>query len=100
MKRLVAWAFAAGLLAACGAASEAEETKRAKALNFVFILTDELIEWFEDNRVELYNLAADPSERRDLASQQAGRAAEMRRQLHAWRDKVKAALPTRNPDFK
>ena len=58
-----------------------------------------LLEYFEDNHVELYNLRDDPSERRDLAKQMPDRAAELRQRLHARRDAVGAALPTPNPDF-
>lgn len=59
-----------------------------------------LVEWFEDDHVELFNLAADLSEQRDLAEREPDKAAELRRQLHAWRDEVQAAMPTPNPDFK
>jgi arylsulfatase A-like enzyme len=59
-----------------------------------------LLEYFEDNHAELYNLRDDPSERRDLAKRMPDRAAELRRRLHAWRNAVGAALPTPNPDFK
>ena len=44
-----------------------------------------LIEFYEDNRIELYNLEPDPGEQHDLAASEYGRAAEMRQRLHAWR---------------
>lgn len=56
-----------------------------------------LIEFFEDDRVELYNLADDPSESRDLAPTQAHRAAALRAQLAAWRTEVDAYMPQPNP---
>lgn len=59
-----------------------------------------LLEYFEDNRVELYNLRDDPGEQRDLAKEMPDKANALREQLHAWRDSVRAALPTQNPDFK
>ncbi|HVX62417.1 MAG TPA: sulfatase [Pirellulales bacterium] len=59
-----------------------------------------LVEWFEDDHVELFNLAADLSEQRDLAEREPAKTAELRRQLHAWRGEVQAAMPTPNPDFK
>ena len=59
-----------------------------------------LLEYFEDNRVELYNLREDPSEKHDLAKDMPDRAAELRGRLHAWRDSVGAALPKPNPEFK
>lgn len=58
-----------------------------------------LVEFFEDNRIELYNLKDDPLEARDLASAQPQKAAEMRARLQAWREKQGAQLPTPNPDY-
>lgn len=59
-----------------------------------------LLEYFEGNRVELFNLRDDPGEKRDLAKENPGQAGALRAQLHAWRDSVGAALPKPNPDFK
>jgi arylsulfatase A-like enzyme len=59
-----------------------------------------LLEYFEDNRVELYNLASDLSEARDLSPQMPEKSAELREKLHAWRDSVGAAMPTLNPNFR
>jgi hypothetical protein len=56
-----------------------------------------LLEYFEDGRVELYHLAADPGERTDLAGRVPDRAVELRRRLHAWRKSVNASLPQPNP---
>jgi arylsulfatase A-like enzyme len=58
-----------------------------------------LIEHFEDGRVELYNLAADVSETKDLASAEPQRAAELRGKLHAWQKSVGAQMPAPNPAF-
>lgn len=58
-----------------------------------------LIEWFEDDHVELFNLREDLSERHDLAGVMPDRAAQMRQQLHDWRKDVSAAMPTPNPDY-
>lgn len=58
-----------------------------------------LVEFFEDQRVELYNLKTDPLEAKDLAAAKPARAAALRRQLHAWRQRVGAQLPTPNPDY-
>lgn len=58
-----------------------------------------LLEYFEDNRVELFNLRDDPGEKHDLAQEMPGKAIALREQLHAWRGSVGAALPTPNPDF-
>jgi arylsulfatase A-like enzyme len=59
-----------------------------------------LIEWFEDVRVELFDLSADPGERHNLAAAMPDKAAALRRQLHDWRDSVNAAMPTPNPEFR
>lgn len=53
-----------------------------------------LIEYFDDQSVELYNLKDDLSETRNLATQQPELADRLRQELHAWRDDVNAALPT------
>lgn len=58
-----------------------------------------LIEFFEDNRVELYHLRDDIGEANDLAATQPRKAEALRQQLHAWRKSVGAQLPTPNPDF-
>jgi arylsulfatase A-like enzyme len=58
-----------------------------------------LIEWFEDMRVELFNLQDDVGEHHNLAAQMPEKTAELRRQLHDWRQSVHAAMPTPNPDY-
>lgn len=58
-----------------------------------------LIEWFEDGKLELYNLAEDLSETTDLAAKHSERVREMRSELSRWRKDVKANMPTRNPDY-
>jgi arylsulfatase A-like enzyme len=54
-----------------------------------------LIEWYEDGRHELFELALDPSEKRNLASEQRARAEAMAALLDAWRAEVGAKMPTR-----
>jgi arylsulfatase A-like enzyme len=58
-----------------------------------------LIEWFEDMRVELFELKTDLSERHDLAARMPEKAAALRQQLHDWRKSVDAAMPAPNPDY-
>lgn len=58
-----------------------------------------LIEFYEDNHVELYNLKADLSEKHDLAKSEAKRAEDLRAKLHAWRASVGAQMPTPNPNY-
>lgn len=59
-----------------------------------------LLEYFEDNHVELYNLREDLGEQRDLAGALPDQAAALRGRLQAWRESVGAALPTANPEFR
>ncbi len=57
-----------------------------------------LIEFYEDNRVELYNLRDDLGEQNDLAARMPDKAAELRQMLHQWRSEVGARMPTPNPN--
>lgn len=57
-----------------------------------------LIEFFEDNRVELYNLATDIGEEHDLAHEEKDRAEKMRAILTEWRENVGAIIPQPNPE--
>jgi arylsulfatase A-like enzyme len=59
-----------------------------------------LIESYEDNRVELYNLRADIGEQHDLAAEMPDKAAELRQMLHQWRTEVGAVMPQPNPNWK
>lgn len=56
-----------------------------------------LIEFLEDNRLELYQLRDDPAETHDLAVQLPDKASELRDRLHRWRASVEAAMPKPNP---
>lgn len=56
-----------------------------------------LIEFFNDMRVELYNLREDIGEKNDLAAAQPQKVADLRARLHAWRQEVGAQMPTPNP---
>jgi arylsulfatase A-like enzyme len=58
-----------------------------------------LIEFFEDGRLELYNLRHDPSEEHDLAAEQPGVVRDLHRRLQAWRASVEARIPQSNPDW-
>lgn len=52
-----------------------------------------LIESFEDQRIELYNLAEDISERNNLVRSLPDKTAELRAKLAAWRQDLNAAMP-------
>ncbi|MGI9541616.1 MAG: sulfatase [Cyclobacteriaceae bacterium] len=57
-----------------------------------------LVEFFEDQRVELYNLKDDISEQHDLAAGMPDKVFELKELLQQWRSEVKADLPIENPD--
>jgi len=56
-----------------------------------------LIEWYEDSRVELYNLKNDIGEQDDLAAKMPKKTAELCRMLHAWRGQMNARMPEGEP---
>ncbi len=58
-----------------------------------------LIEFFEDQHVELYDLSLDPGEQYNFAATFADKAEELRRKLHTWRSSVDALMPMRNPNY-
>ncbi len=58
-----------------------------------------LIEWREDDKVELFDLEADPGETHNLANSNADVAARLRESLAKWRQEVGAKAPTRNPKY-
>ncbi len=58
-----------------------------------------LIEFFEDDRVELYNLAEDRAEATDLAASMSGKAVELQAKLAEWRSSVGAQPAPPNPNY-
>ncbi len=59
-----------------------------------------LIEFFEDSRLELYNIVDDIGETRDLATEMPDKTRELQNALVAWRKKVNAPVPTElNPKY-
>lgn len=56
-----------------------------------------LIEYFEDHTVELFNLADDIGERKDLATAQPAKARELQAKLAQWRTLTNAPVPTELP---
>jgi arylsulfatase A-like enzyme len=59
-----------------------------------------LLEYFEDERVELYNLKDDLGEKTDLARSMPKQADDLRQRLREWRKEVGAAMPSPNPGFR
>lgn len=58
-----------------------------------------LIEFYEDNHMELYNLKDDISERNNLSSKMPQKAAKLQKMLQDWRYSVDARMPALNPDY-
>jgi arylsulfatase A-like enzyme len=58
-----------------------------------------LIEFYEDGRLELFDLQSDPGETKNLAVRERERAARLRAKLDAWRKGNGAVMPTVNPAF-
>ncbi|MFN3326440.1 MAG: sulfatase [Bryobacteraceae bacterium] len=58
-----------------------------------------LIEFYEDMRLELYDLGEDIGEQRNLVQKLPGKAKELHRALVNWRRSVKAAMPSPNPAY-
>jgi arylsulfatase A-like enzyme len=61
---------------------------------------DKLIEFYEDGRLELYDLGNDPGEKNDLAAARPEKARELHALLRAWRKSVDAQMPIPNPDYR
>lgn len=56
-----------------------------------------LIEYYEDGRLELFNLHQDIGEQHDVASEEIATRDRLHQQLRRWRDEVGAIMPTRRP---
>ena len=58
-----------------------------------------LIEFYEDGRLELFHLAEDVGEQRNLVRLEANRAKKLQGMLSDWRRSVDAAMPAPNPQY-
>jgi arylsulfatase A-like enzyme len=59
-----------------------------------------LIEFYEDMRLELYNIENDPGENTNLANSEIKQVSILKDALHVWQAEVGALFPENNPDFK
>ncbi|MBN2475858.1 MAG: sulfatase [Pirellulales bacterium] len=58
-----------------------------------------LLEFFEDRRLELYNLREDIGERKDLAASMPDKVQQLHAQLKSWQTAIQAPMPTpHDPD--
>jgi hypothetical protein len=58
-----------------------------------------LVEYYDDPKVELYDLGADIREQHDLAARQPERVAQLRAALDRWRKEVGAQSNRPNPQY-
>ena len=58
-----------------------------------------VIEWFEDDSAELYDLESDPEETTDISQFEPGITQDLLQRLRTWRDTVDARMPRPNPDY-
>jgi arylsulfatase A-like enzyme len=58
-----------------------------------------LIHYWEDGHDELYNLAEDPGEGRDVSGDHPERTEQMRSRLLSWLSEVNANLPVPDPEY-
>jgi arylsulfatase A-like enzyme len=58
-----------------------------------------LIEFYESDLVELYDLSKDIGESRNLADTLPAQTADLRSRLADWRRAVGAQMPVRNPEY-
>ena len=58
-----------------------------------------LIEFYEDHRVELYDVEHDIGETRDRAAEMPGKAKQLRERLHGWLRETGAQMPVPNPNY-
>ncbi len=58
-----------------------------------------LINWFDDNKIELFNLSKDIGEKNNLAAQQPERVKRMLALLSDWKKRVGAKDATPNPNY-
>jgi len=54
------------------------------------------MEYFEDHHLELYNLHDDIGESKNLAKEMPEQAKKLHAQMLAWRQAIKAPMPTPN----
>lgn len=58
-----------------------------------------LIEFYEDGRLELYNLKKDIGEKNNLAEKMPEKTRKLKQKLEIWRKSVKCQMPIENPNY-
>ncbi|MCY2941281.1 MAG: sulfatase, partial [Planctomycetota bacterium] len=71
-------------------------TYRTKPVSVIRSGNYKLLEFLEDGKIELYNLIEDVGEKNNLASQMPDLKKELYDKLNAWRNDIKAPMPSKN----
>lgn len=58
-----------------------------------------LVEFYENDRRELFDLGRDPSESQNLALRNPDKVSELAAKLSQWREQIGAKMPTKNPGY-
>lgn len=74
-----------------------EATWRTTPVSVIRMGDYKLMEFYEDGRLELYNLAGDLSETTNLADQQPEKASQLHEKLKEWLKRTNARLPRFKP---
>lgn len=77
-----------------------ENTWRTTPVGTIEVGDWKLMEFFEDGHLELYNLRDDLGEQKNLAAENPEKAKELHAKMIAWREAIKAPMPTRNNEQK
>ncbi len=73
-----------------------KNTWRTTPVSVIHSADWKLMEFLEDGKRELYNLAHDPSEKENLAAKFPEKTKELHETLKAWQTDVKAPMPAKN----
>jgi len=98
-REAIYWHFPGYLEAGGGGGTSGNVSWRATPSGAIRAGGYKLIEFFEDNHVELYNLTADIGQKNNLADKMPDKARELRAKLAAWRHSIKAPVPGLNPHY-
>jgi arylsulfatase A len=58
-----------------------------------------LLEYFENNTVQLFNLKKDLGEQNDISTSNPKKVHELRTKLHQWRERINAQMMEPNPNY-
>jgi arylsulfatase A-like enzyme len=77
-----------------------QDTWRTTPVGVIVAADWKLMEFFEDHRLELYNLREDIGEKHNLAQSKPEKVKELHAKMIAWRESIKAPMPAPNTDIK